>query len=113
MHEVGLMQEAVQIALDHAENNGGTRVHRLTIRIGPLAGVEIDALRFAFEVVTQHTAAEGATLHIDPVPVLCWCAPCAREFQPTECVYRCPLCQQISHEIRQGREFDLISVEIS
>jgi len=113
MHEVGLMQEAVQIALDRAEQNGGVCVHGLSMRIGPLAGVEIDALRFAFEVVTQGTAADGAELHIEEVPVRCWCDSCAHEFQPADFVFRCPACEQISAIVRQGREFDLISMEIS
>ena len=113
MHEVGLMAQAVEIALERAEQNGGVRVHRLTMRIGPLAGVEIDALRFAFEVVTQDTAADGAELHIDEVPVRCWCAPCEREFQPGDYVFRCPSCQQLSTDVRQGHELDLISMEIA
>src|SRR5437773_4758177 len=108
MHETGLMQEAVQIAVDRAEQNGGTRVHGLTLRIGPLAGVEIDALRFAFEVVTQGTAADGAELHIEEVPVRCWCSTCAAEFQPADYVFRCASCERISADVRQGREFDLI-----
>jgi len=113
MHEVGLMQEALQIAIARAEQNGGARVHGLTMRIGPLAGVEIDALRFAFEVVTQGTAADGADLHIEEVPVACWCAGCEREFQPIDFVFRCPICDQVSADVRQGRELDLISMEIS
>jgi hydrogenase nickel incorporation protein HypA/HybF len=113
MHEVGLMAQAVQMALERAEQNGAARVHHLTLRIGPLAGVEIDALRFAFEVVTQGTAADAAELHIEEVPIRCWCASCAREFQPADFVFRCPECQQLSDDVRQGREFDLISMEIS
>jgi hydrogenase nickel incorporation protein HypA/HybF len=77
MHELGLIDQAVQMALARAEQDGAARVYRLTVRIGPLAGVEIDALRFAFEVVTQDTAAAGAELHIEEVPVRCWCATCA------------------------------------
>jgi hydrogenase nickel incorporation protein HypA/HybF len=113
MHEVGLMQEALRIAIAHAERNGGTRIHRLALRIGLLAGVETDALRFAFDVVTQDTIAEDAELAIDPVPTRCWCASCRHEFQATDFVFRCPKCQQLSDDVRQGREFDLTSVEIS
>ena len=113
MHEVGLMQEALRIALTHAQRSGGARVHALTMRIGPLAGVEIEALHLAFEVVTPGTAAEGAALHLEEVPVACWCSECERAFQPADCVFRCPLCEQLSDDIRQGREFDLVAVEIS
>lgn len=113
MHEVGLMHEAVQVALERAERNRAARVHSLTLRIGPLAGVEIDALRFAFEIVTQGTAAGGAVLHIEEVPIECWCAACACAFQPGDMVFRCPACERISCDVRQGREFDLIAMEVS
>jgi hydrogenase nickel incorporation protein HypA/HybF len=113
MHEVGLMQEALRIALAHAERNGAVRIHRLAFRIGLLAGVEPDAVQLAFEVVTQDTMAEGAELEIEHVPAHCWCIPCNDEFQATEFVFRCPKCEHLSDDIRQGREFDLTSVEIS
>jgi hydrogenase nickel incorporation protein HypA/HybF len=113
MHEVGLMQEALRIALTHAELSGAARVHALTMRIGRLAGVEVEALRLAFQVVTSETNAEGAALHIEETPVACWCTDCERLFQPADCVFRCPHCERLSDDIRQGREFDLIAVEIS
>lgn len=113
MHEVGLMQEALRIALGHAVAARAARVYSLTLRIGPLSGVENDALRFAFEVVTPGSAAEGAEVILEEVPIQCWCVGCARLFQPADYVFRCPDCQQISGDVRQGREFDLLAVEIS
>jgi len=113
MHEVGLMQEALQIALMHAERNDATRIHALTMRIGPLAGVDVEALQLAFEVVKPDTAAAGAVLHLEKTPIRCWCSECGRSFEPADCVFRCPECQQLSADIRQGREFDVVSVEVS
>jgi hydrogenase nickel incorporation protein HypA/HybF len=113
MHEVSLMQQALDIALERANDNGGTRIHRLTIRIGPLAGVVTDALRFAFDVVAQGTPAEGAEFVIEDVPIQCWCNPCSREFEPSDYVFRCPTCAQITDDVRHGREFDLASMEVS
>jgi hydrogenase nickel incorporation protein HypA/HybF len=113
MHEVGLMQEALRIALANAERSGATRIHALTMRIGPLAGVEMEALRLAFEVVTPNTPADGAVLHLDEVPVLCWCIECECLFQPGTSVFRCPHCQRLSDDVRQGREFDLVAMEVS
>lgn len=113
MHEISLMHEAVRIALTHAERNGAARVHALTMRVGPLAGVEVESLRLAFQVVTSETAADGATLQIDDAPVRCWCAGCDRMFQPADVVFCCPHCEQLSDDVRQGRELDLIAVEVS
>ncbi len=113
MHEVGLMQQALELALDSARNQGASRIHRLTMRIGPLAGVVPDALRFAFDLVTQGTQAEGATLDVREVPILCWCADCTLEFTPADFVCACPGCGQLSRDIRQGNELDVVSLEVS
>ena len=113
MHEVGLMQEALRIALDHAKNAGGNRIHSMTMRVGKISGVELEPLRLAFEVVTAGTMAEQAILRLEEVPVQSWCAGCADVFQPDDCIYRCPKCGQLSSDVREGREFELLALEVS
>lgn len=113
MHEVGLMHEALRLALDHAKRAGATHLHGLSLRVGALSGVEAEALRLAFEVVSPGTEAEGAVLVIEEVPVECWCSGCEASFLPTDSVFRCMRCQRISDDIRLGREFDLTRVEFS
>ena len=65
MHEVGLMQQAVEIALDHGRAEAAQRITRVGLKVGTLSGAEPDALRFAFDIVTRGTIAEGAELQID------------------------------------------------
>jgi hydrogenase nickel incorporation protein HypA/HybF len=113
MHEVGLMQQTLELALEAAKLQRASRVHRLTMRIGPLAGVVPDALRFAFEVVTHGTQAEGAALDVQVVAVVCWCSGCAMEFRPADLIFACPNCGHLSSEVRHGAELDLVSVEVS
>jgi hydrogenase nickel incorporation protein HypA/HybF len=71
MHEVGLMQSTLAFALKRAADEGAQRIHRLTMRIGPLSGVVPEALEFAFEVLTQGTIAEGAGFEVERVPIVC------------------------------------------
>jgi hydrogenase nickel incorporation protein HypA/HybF len=113
VHELSLMQDTVILAVQHARQAGGTRIHRLMMRIGPLSGVVPEALEFAFEVVARGTMAEGARLEIERVPILCHCAACAREFEAADMLCECPECHQPSSEIRRGREMHLMSVEVS
>jgi hydrogenase nickel incorporation protein HypA/HybF len=113
MHEVGIMQSAVDLAIDHASRQGAKRIHALTLRIGKLAGVEPDALRFAFEVVTGGTMAEKAALVVEETPIVCFCAACQTEFRPDDFIFVCPSCKRLSGEVRQGQELELSSVEVS
>ncbi|MEB3338230.1 MAG: hydrogenase maturation nickel metallochaperone HypA [Leptolyngbyaceae bacterium] len=113
MHEVGIMENTLDIALDHANRQGATQIHHMTLRVGQLSGVEADALAFAFDVVMQGTIAEHAQLTIDLVPAICFCPTCQQEFQPTDWIYECPTCHQFSTDLRQGKELELASMEVS
>lgn len=113
MHEVGLMKETLTVAFDHARRAGANRVHRLVVRVGALSGVEPEAFAFAFAALTPGTIAEGATLDLEALPVVCMCAGCACEFGPTDWVYECPQCGRPSADVRQGRELELAAVEVS
>jgi hydrogenase nickel incorporation protein HypA/HybF len=113
MHEVGLMQSALELAEEQARLRGASRIHRITLRVGKLAGVEPEALAFAFDVVTAGTMADGASLGVESVPVACFCASCRAEFAPEELVFACPRCGVPSADVRTGRELDLVSLEVS
>lgn len=109
MHEVAIMEEAVRLA---AEAAGVRRVRKLTLRVGALSGVVPDALRFAFDVVGRGTAVAGASLEIETVPAVCWCATCAQEFASENFLDECPRCHNLSGDLRRGRELEIAAVEL-
>jgi len=114
MHEVGIMESAMDLVRRYAGEQGATRVHVIALRIGALSGVEPEALRFAFDVVTRGTLADGATLEIEPVPARVHCRACEEDFEVEEgFVFECPRCGLLSNDIRQGRELELGRLEVS
>lgn len=113
MHELGIMQELLEIAQEQARQHQAHQIHALTVRIGTLAGVEPEALSFAFDVATVGTLAEGATLTIESVTVRCRCDHCAQDFEPTGFVFACPVCGRISSRILRGRELELVKLEVT
>lgn len=113
MHEVSIMQSALEAAERHARAQGATRIHRIVLKIGAASGVVPDALEFAFAPVTKGTMADGATLEIIPVPVVCHCDVCDSDFVPDDFPHACPTCGRISLDVRQGMEMELASLEIS
>ena len=113
MHELGIITEAVRMAIETAQSSGANRVHGLRLRVGAMSGVVPDALTFAFDLVCRDTIAEGARLDIESVPATCWCDACQAEFNCTDFVTECPTCHQISGQLRRGRELELASVEMS
>jgi hydrogenase nickel incorporation protein HypA/HybF len=112
MHELSIMQSALNMALEQARLAGAGRVHAIHLRVGALSGVVPDALEFAFEALAPGTAAEGAALAIENVPARFWCGSCSREFEAEDLFAECPGCHQASGDIRGGRELELASLEI-
>lgn len=113
MHEVSLLENTLELAVGYAQKQGASQIHRLTLRVGELSGVIPEALRFAFEIVVQGTMAETAKLDIETIPAICYCPTCQQKFQPTDWIYECPQCHQLCTEILQGRDLELVSLEIS
>jgi hydrogenase nickel incorporation protein HypA/HybF len=113
MHELSLMESTLEIALENARRQGAQKIHQLNLRVGAMSGVVPEALEFAFDACTQDTIAEGANLKIELVPALCYCENCQYEFSPPDLIYACPDCGQISSKLIQGRELQLISLEVS
>ncbi|MFN9628703.1 MAG: hydrogenase maturation nickel metallochaperone HypA [Cyanobacteriota bacterium] len=112
MHELSLMQNLGERVLEVASAQGAERVLTIRLRIGSLAGVDPEALRFAAEGVLAGTRAEGATLAIEEIEATCWCAPCAASFAATDGRCDCPRCGTLSRRLLRGKELSLVSLDL-
>ncbi len=114
MHELSIAAGIVAQVAGIGPDVAGRRIVAVTLRVGRLASVHADALRFSFDVVRQDTPLAGATLKIVDVPVRIWCPSCAAEVElPGIQRFVCPACGTRSGDIRAGRELDLESIEFA
>ena len=114
MHELGIMASALDAVHRRAAREGAARVERIVLRIGALAGVDVGALRFAYEALAPGSVAEGAALDIEEVPARAWCRRCDAEFGAGRgLIFQCPFCQEYSGEIRAGRELGIARLEFT
>lgn len=112
MHEVGIIESALEVIRREAQAHGATRVERVVLKVGAISGAEPDALRFAFEAVTPGTVADGAELDIELVPARVHCADCQDDFTVEQgYIFECPRCRAISADIRSGRDLHLARLE--
>ncbi len=112
MHELSLMDNVRELALEQARLHGASRIEVITLRIGALAGVEPDALRFAFEVVMAGSIAANAQLHVEAVAAEAFCEPCSKAFAVRDGWCECPRCGAISRRLLRGRELELASLQL-
>jgi hydrogenase nickel incorporation protein HypA/HybF len=107
------MQQAMEIALDHARRTGATKIERIRLRVGALSGAVPDAMAFAFDVISPGTMAEGAKLEWECVPVACTCLNCELFFKPSDFPHVCPGCGSNHTRLDAGRELEVASLEVS
>ena len=110
MHELGITENIVAIAVEYA---AGLPVTNLTLEIGQLSAVMPEAIRFCFDVCSQGTVLEGATLEIIEVPGLGRCRQCGTEISLAQPWGLCDRCGSVELEIIQGEELKIKEMEVA
>ena len=111
MHELALTQTIVDLVVERARREGVRAVSRVTIEVGAAAGVESDALRFCFDIVTADTLVKGAELAIETIALQARCRTCALSFEPPSLVSPCPRCGSYGPLLERGGELRVKSFD--
>ena len=109
MHELSLMSNLLDHAVTAAQ---GAPICALRVRVGPLSGIVVDSLRFAFEALSPGTPVEGARLDVEETAPLLHCPRCGADYSTPVGTYACPSCGGADGELRGGHELELISIEV-
>ena len=112
MHEMALSESVLQIVEANARAKGFSRVLKVCLEIGDLAGVDRDALRFSFEAVSAGTLADHATLEIRQAPGQAWCMPCGRQIAIKQRFDACPDCGSYQLQVTGGDEMKVKELEV-
>ena len=113
MHELAITQRIAEVALRHAEENNANRITDLYLVLGDLSSVVDDSVQFYWDIVTEGTLCEGATLHFQRIPAKLHCQDCGHAYILSDGKLNpCPLCDSLNVQIIRGEEFRLESIEI-
>ncbi|MEY9877261.1 hydrogenase nickel incorporation protein HypA/HybF [Streptacidiphilus sp. MAP12-33] len=109
---VGQVETAARAVAGEDADPPGAR--SVTLRVGELAGVVPDSLRFCFELACADTLLAGAELRTEHVPGAARCEPCGADWAtglpPDLC---CPRCGGGASELTAGRELEIAEVRWS
>lgn len=108
MHELGITQNIIEIALEHSQ---GMRVKRVVLEIGKLSAIMPESIAFCFDTCGQGTALEGAMLEILEISGLGKCQDCGNELELEYPYGICDQCGSRNIVILQGQELNLKSLE--
>jgi len=107
MHELGITQNIVAIATEHAH---GAKVSRLSLEIGQLTAIMPEAIQFCFDVCAQGTPLEGAQLEIIQRPGRGQCRECGHQIALEQPFGVCD-CGSTHLDIIQGEELTIKELE--
>jgi hydrogenase nickel incorporation protein HypA/HybF len=112
MHELMVTESLLEIALRHAREAGAIRITDLFLVIGELSSVVDDSVQFYWDIVSEGTPAEGATLHFRRIPAEMACLECGETYDP-KVDLTCPACASANVRIVSGQEFYLEAIEVN
>ncbi|MGC8658887.1 MAG: hydrogenase maturation nickel metallochaperone HypA [Desulfomonilaceae bacterium] len=113
MHEMGIVQSILDIVEQQMKIHSATRLVRIDLEFGAMTAVMPDALRFAFEILTKDTPAEGVEIDINIVPIRAVCFDCGHEEVMDTFTPFCPACSTGTLTITEGKdEMKIVSIEI-
>lgn len=88
MHEYSLIQALVERVEQEARTRGAASVHRLSVRIGEVAGVDVGLFTTAYDTFRERTICAEAELDVQVVPAEWACRDCGAPIergQPLRC----------------------------
>ena len=112
MHEMAICEGIIQVIEEQASVNKYCDVKMVRLEIGQFAGVELEALKFGFDVVTRGTCAENARLEVIETKAQAWCLVCAKNISVNERFDACPDCGSYQLQVDGGDEMRIIELEV-
>ena len=112
MHELSICEGIVQVLEEQAAAQSYDRVKTVWLEIGPLAGIELEALRFSFPIASRDTLASDARLEIIETRGEAWCLACSRTVQIAQRYDPCPYCGGHQLPVTGGEEMRIKELEV-
>ncbi len=112
MHELGIANSVLDAVKVECQRHGGAQPCKVGIRIGELAAIDQDSLRFCFDAIIRETEYESLQLEIELCPRKHRCRACNREFVVKDYSFRCQHCASLETEFVSGDELELAYLEV-
>ena len=112
MHEMSICEGILQVLETSSAEKNFTRVKKVFVEVGPLSGVEVDALRFSFDVVMKGSLADNSVLEIIETDAKAWCLNCNELVTISQRYDDCPQCGSAQIQVTSGDELAIKELEV-
>lgn len=112
MHETGIAQSILEIAIKTALENGAKKINNVAVKVGKMNAIDEASLRFAFDALKAETIAENATFEYIDIPLTGKCEECGYESELEGYFVLCPKCSSGRVSILTGNELEIAYIDI-
>ena len=112
MHELSIVMGIVDIAEKETAKADAVSVNSITLEIGTLSGIVLEALDFAWQSAITGTVLKNAELKIKNVQAIAKCKDCGFEFDAETLYQECPKCKGYFTDIIKGKEMKVLSLTV-
>jgi hydrogenase nickel incorporation protein HypA/HybF len=112
MHEMGIANSVLEAVRTEMGHNPDTYPSKVGVRIGEMAAIDQDALRFCFEAMILDTDLASLELAIEFCPRRHRCLKCEDDFIVRDYVTQCPQCASLDATCISGDELELAYLEV-
>lgn len=110
MHELSIVLSILEIAEEKVREHQAQNVESIELEIGQLAGIEWEAMDFAWGAAVRNTVLENSTRKIRKIEGRAKCLECGTEFQCSALYTECPSCRSVFSNLLQGKELRVSSM---
>lgn len=112
MHELSIALSIVELAEEEAKKADATSISKIEVEVGTMAGIDPDALLFAWDAAIQGTMAGQAELVIHTIQAEAHCLECGKDFPAEHFLVQCPDCGSYRYQITKGKELRISSLMV-
>lgn len=112
MHELSIALSIVELAEEEAKKANAISISKIEVEIGTMAGIDPDALLFAWDSAIHGTLADHAELDIHTIQAEAHCLECGTDFPAENFFVQCPDCGSYRYQITKGKELRISSLMV-
>jgi hydrogenase nickel incorporation protein HypA/HybF len=112
MHELALAESILDAVSRELEAYPGATPVRVGVKVGVMAAVDVDALRFCFEIALRGSKWPLLKLDAEAVPGESHCLDCGHRMLAETTVLDCGRCGSTQTEMHGSDELDLTCLEV-
>ncbi len=112
MHELSIAAAVLDQLEAELAKRPGSRFTKVALRIGDLAGIDVDAFTFGFEALVKDSHWDPLGLEIEQIRRKQRCPGCAAEFEAEHWSTACPHCGEAATVTVAGEELQIAYIEV-